>query len=92
MVEAIAYNPTHWSYAGTEKIREWAEEYVERYRAVPDGWFAAYGQMNMECLRAAVEEAGGVGQTDLADALKGLTFSSVVPEHHDPLRRPSRLP
>lgn len=80
MVEAIAYNPTHWSYDGTDKIRPWAEEYVERYNAVPDGWFAAYGQMNLECLRAAVEEAGGVGKNDLMAALKGLTFSSVVPD------------
>lgn len=80
MVEAIAYNPTHWSYEGTDKVRAWAEEYVSRYNAVPDGWFAAYGQMNMECLRAAVEAAGSVAQDDLVDALKGLTFSSAVPD------------
>lgn len=78
MVEAVGYNPTNWAW-DQSRMQEFTKKFTEKHNAVPDGFFAGYGHANVDCIAAAVKEAGSTEKSALIDAFEGLSFDSVIP-------------
>lgn len=66
----------HWKWGQDSELRKFTERYVDKYGTLPTGFFSAGGLANAECLRAAVEQGGGINQDSILSGLNGLEFET----------------